>query len=263
MQKLLAIEWLKIKNYRTFWVLSGLFTVLLLLWNYLVSQGVMKLGGGGDINILNVSYSFPSVWDNVGYWTKIFTGLMAIFIIILVTNEYQFRTNRQNIIDGWHRLSFFHAKWYVAFTMSISVTVYAFLLGVGFALVKGSSIADIGGHMEKLFYVFLLTLNYFSFAMTLSFFIKRSGMTIVIFLLYTYIIEIIIQQMLNWKISFKPGNYLPLQSSAELLNFPLMSTLQNMMGSTPQQDLPLVAASIIWIVIYYFTGRAKLLRSDW
>jgi ABC-2 type transport system permease protein len=263
MKGILAIEWLKMKHYRTFWVLAGLFSALLLLWNILISQGILKLGGGGNINFMNITYSFPSVWDNIGYWTKFFSGLLAIVIIILVTNEYQFRTNRQNVIDGWTRLQFFHAKWLVVICMSVTITLYVFLQGIAFGLANGSSISEAGGHIEKLLYVLVLTMNYFAFAMTLSFMLKRSGMTIVIFLLYTYIIEIIIGQLLNWKIDGKPGNYLPLQCSAELLNFPLMTTLQGMMTKAGPSNNVLVITSLVWIVIYYLIGRRQLLRNDW
>lgn len=265
MKSLLAIEWLKIKRYTTFWVLAIMFTALLFLWNYLNSSGLLKLGGPKNMNLLVNAYKFPEIWDNVAHWTKFFSGLIAIVIIILTTNEYQYRTNRQNVIDGWSRSQFFNAKWLVVFVMALLITLYTFVIVLIFGLANGSSYSSISDHAEKLFYVMVMAFNYFSFALTLSFFLKRSGMTIVIFLLYTYIIEIILQQLLNWKIDWKPGNYLPLQCSAELLPFPLLKTLQSLTGQVSHgpSEQTLVITSIIWIVIYYFIGRAKLLRSDW
>jgi len=262
MKALLSIEWLKIKHYRTFWVLAGLFAGLLLLWNLLILFGAMKLGGGG-INLLNNSYTFPSVWDNVCHWTKLFSGLLAIVIVILTTNEYQFKTNRQSVIDGWQRAEFFHAKWWLVLVMSIVVTLYTFILGFVFAVSNGSSLSLMGDHIEKVLYVFILNMNYFGFALTLSFFLKRSGMTIVIFLLYCYIIEIIIQQLLNWKIDARPGDFLPMQCSAELLNLPLIDLANNAMHKTSSSHTILMITSIFWIVVYYIIGRTKLLRSDW
>ena len=61
MFNLLYIEWLKVRKYRTFWVLAGLFATLLVLWNYMVSNGFVMLGVS-NINVLNTSYSFPAVW---------------------------------------------------------------------------------------------------------------------------------------------------------------------------------------------------------
>src|SRR5688572_6830858 len=103
MKQLLAIEWLKIKRYRTFWILTGFFLVLLPLLNYQILHGMVKIGGGG-INLLSQSYSFPAVWGNVGFWGSIFILFLSILIIILTTNEFNFRTHRQNVIDGLKRI---------------------------------------------------------------------------------------------------------------------------------------------------------------
>jgi ABC-2 type transport system permease protein len=46
MKELLAIEWMKIRRYRTFWVLAGLFLLLLPIWNIEVAYGFINLGGG-------------------------------------------------------------------------------------------------------------------------------------------------------------------------------------------------------------------------
>jgi hypothetical protein len=57
MVSLLHIEWLKIKQYRTFWILAGLFMFFLPAWNYGINNGILKIGGGG-IDILNKVYGF-------------------------------------------------------------------------------------------------------------------------------------------------------------------------------------------------------------
>ncbi len=264
MFNLLYIEWLKIRKYRTFWVLAGLFMSLLVIWNYMISHGFMKLGNG-DINLLNTSYSFPAVWANVAFWTKMFSGLLAIVVIILVTNEYQYRTNRQNVIDGQSRAQFLHAKWLVVLMMSLATTLFTMLVGIGFAVANGSSISYMTDSLESIAYVFVLTLNYFGFAMTLSLFLKRSGMTIIIFLLYTYIAETMAYGLTKHVLHSEAGNYLPLQCSANMLEFPLFQMAKNMLKdqSTGPTKTMLAAISCVWIVIYYFVGRMKLLKSDW
>lgn len=64
--KLLHIEWLKLRKYRAFWLLVSLFSGIFLLWNYAINNSFLKLGGG-PVNLLSNSYSFPSVWINMGY----------------------------------------------------------------------------------------------------------------------------------------------------------------------------------------------------
>ena len=261
MQHLLYIEWLKIKKYRTFWILSGLFLGLMLVWNVAISNGSLKLGG--NINILDSSYTFPSVWDNLAYWTKFFSGLIAILIITLTTNEYQFRTNRQNVIEGLQRQQVFHAKWYLLTVMAIAVTLFMVLEGFAFNLLYGGDISKCIRDTKMILYVQLLTLNYFGFAYTLSLFIRKSGTTVMLFLLYNYIIEIIASQFINGQIGGHLGSLLPMQCSADLIPFPALKMVRNMIAGNGLSDTVLVLTSMGWIVVYYVLGKARVMRTDW
>lgn len=262
MKSLLSIEWLKLQRYRTFWILIGFFIVLLPLWNYGISNGIVQLGGK-DINLLSQVYSFSYIWENIGFWTSIFVAFLSILVIIITTNEYQFRTNRQNVIDGWSRLQFYHAKWQVVLALSILTTLYVFIVGFLFAATN-DSMSNFPGNIVKLFYVFVLSLNYYGFCLLLSIFFKRSGITIGIFFLYSMIIETLAKQLINWKMDFKLGNFLPLQCSDELLPFPILDIIKSLakMQSEPPA-MPYVITSFAWITLYYFIGRKKLLSSDW
>ena len=134
MMELLAIEWLKIKRYRTFWILAGLFLILLFLWNYEAAQGNINIGNhkkgdGPGISIINSDYSFPQGWSNTGYWASVFIMFISIIVIILTTNEYGYRTNRQNVIDGWNRMQFYHAKVLLVVVLSAATTICVVLVG--------------------------------------------------------------------------------------------------------------------------------------
>lgn len=265
MKALLAIEWLKIKRYRTVWILTGIFLGFIILINWLIDAEILSLGGGrAGVNIFNSDYNFTSVWINTTYWTKVFSGLLALMFVILTTNEYQYRTNRQNVIDGLTRSQFFHAKWFLIFTMSIIITLFTFLLGLTMATIHNSSISNIGMHIEKLFYLFVLTMNYFGLALTMSFFLKRTGLSILIFILYAYPLE-----MIAYIFSMDPDNvqfgyYLPLEASAGLLPFPLPEMAKQM---GPKIEKPsetvFMICSLAYISFYYLLGRWKLLKGDW
>ena len=262
MFKLLNIEWLKVRRYSTFWILLGIFAALLIGWNQMISSGLLK-PGGGKMNILSSSYTFPNVWDNVSYYTKLFAAFFAIIVVILTTNEYQFRTNRQNILDGWNRSQFFHAKWLLVISLSLFITVFTFLLGIAFAVINKSSFDEFSNHIEKIGYVFVLTMNYFGFALTLSLLLRKSGMSIMIFLIFCFIFEVIVQQLLNWKFHESlPGNFMPMQCSAELFHLPMLEQLNDLAGGTKKSNSPLLLASGVWIGIYYFIGRYRVLKSD-
>ena len=106
----LRIEWLKLKYYRTFWILLGIIVVCIPAFNYVIyditDNSFPKINGQ---NLLGNPFSFPNVWSTVPYNAGILVFIPAILIITLFTNEYSYRTHRQNIIDGWSRSQFVSA----------------------------------------------------------------------------------------------------------------------------------------------------------
>ncbi len=55
-------------------------------------------------------YDFAHTWQTTSYvggWLLLLPGLL---LILLITNEFSFRTHRQNIIDGWARKDFYNVK---------------------------------------------------------------------------------------------------------------------------------------------------------
>jgi len=269
MNQLLAIEWLKIKRYRTFWVLTGLFAILVPLLNYTVTSGMMKLGGngkkdGGGMNILESGYSFPSLWANLGFWGSLMMIFAAVLVIILTTNEYTYRTNRQNVIDGWSRMQFFHSKVILVVVMSIVVTVFMLVLGLLFAAIGGGSIAGFTDGIERLGYFFVLSLDYMGLGLFIAVWIRRSGLAIGLFVLYSMIIELILEKTINHYGNTEIGKFLPLQASDELLPFPIIKMgkqLLQMSESVSMTTYMIVALG--WCVLYYVGSYMLLKRSDW
>jgi len=266
MNALFAIEWLKIKRYRTFWVLACLFLLLLPLWNFEVASGLIKLGGGGKngINFLSTAYSFPQVWGNLGFWGSIFIMFISILVIIITTNEYGFRTNRQNVIDGWSKMQFYHAKVILVIIFSFLSTIYLFALGIIFGGINSGSLSGLFNEFQQVAYFFLLSLDYLGFALFIALWIRKSGLAIGLFLLYSMIIENILKGIINHYTDMPFGNLLPLQASDELLPFPLMQMAKAMMPMISTISMTNYSvATICWCLIYYFAGRTILLRNDW
>jgi hypothetical protein len=50
-------------------------------------------------------YDFNNTWQST--WPDRVFYYSPAMLIILITNEYSFRTNRQNVIDGWSRNGYF------------------------------------------------------------------------------------------------------------------------------------------------------------
>lgn len=263
MQSLLSIEWMKVRQYRTFWVLVGLFAVLFPLWNFGINGGLIQFGPG--VNLLGESSSYGDIWPNVGFYASHFVIFLSILTAILVTNEYQYRTNRQNVIDGWSRLQFYHAKWAVVLVMAVLTTLFVFLTGIVMGITKDADFSRLGDNINKLLWLFILSLNYYGFALMLSLFLKRSGLAIGLLLLYYMMIETMLHLYFFYKQKwFVADFFLPLQSSDEMLRWPSLDNLNKL--AKIGADIPTwqyAVASLCWIVVYYLVGRIRLLRSDW
>src|SRR4051812_6198783 len=112
MKHLLTIEWMKVRRYRTFWVLFTLFAVSMFgisfIWWYMNQQfetsGDFTMKAAGSM--LFGSFHFPGVFNTItqiSSWLLYFPGFIIIFH---TTNEYTYKTHRQNIIDGLERNDF-------------------------------------------------------------------------------------------------------------------------------------------------------------
>ncbi len=264
MLQLLKIEWLKQRRYTTFWVMVLLFTVLLSLFYISIGLGLINVGIGGMVSIFAKASSFSGIWDDLCFFASYFVIALAILMAIIGTNEFQYRTNRQNVIDGWTRIQFFHAKWLVVIAISAGTTLFTFLLGLLCGVLSGLPLGTLFDNSEKLLYLFLLCVNYLGFAYTLSLFLKRSGLSIGILMFYSMIVEAILHLMILFKYKYPPGDFfLPLQCSDELLpSNPSRMLRMTLPTHLIPEDWAYVCATLAWIALYYLLGRRRL-KNDW
>src|ERR1039458_9860016 len=116
MKNLINTEWLKIKNYRAFWLLLGITALSYPGINYMFYAIYQKISEGkGQANaaakfFIGNPFSFPEAWHTVAYFSSYFVFIPAVLVIMFITNEYTFKTHRQNIIDGWSRNQFMMSK---------------------------------------------------------------------------------------------------------------------------------------------------------
>ncbi len=120
MTDLLKTEWLKIKPYRTFWILMTLFVVAVGGINYIsfyINTNINKVTNAVGMGTGN-PFAFPNVWLTVAWMSSWVLYIPGFIIIFLITNEYTFKTHRQNIIDGLSRKQFVATKLALAFLLA-------------------------------------------------------------------------------------------------------------------------------------------------
>jgi hypothetical protein len=113
---LIKIEWLKIKKYPAFWWMLGIVTLTYPGTNAMFYYGYIKSTSGKEMAnnvakmLLGNPFAFPETWHTVAFLSSNFIVIPSLLVIMLVTNEYNYKTHRQNIIDGWSRTDFLKAK---------------------------------------------------------------------------------------------------------------------------------------------------------
>ncbi|MGI8951242.1 MAG: ABC transporter permease subunit [Chitinophagaceae bacterium] len=263
---LLKIEWLKIKYYRTFWILSVLFLISIFGINYISYyvqgqvQNQVPKGNVAASAILGASpFQFPAVWQTVAYMSGFLLFIPGLLIIISITNEFSYKTHRQNIIDGLSRTQFIVVKMLLVVIIALLSTLAVFITAFFFGIAEGSAAISFA-NIQYIAYFFVQTLSYTSLGLLFGLLFKRSGIAIGVFFLYVVVLEHMLGAILN-HYTDNAGNFLPLSSSVTLIPFPFLRNVVNQFFKPPDA-LYLLIASAIYLVIYYFACKRKFEIDD-
>ena len=266
MLQLLKIEWLKVKNYRTFWILSVLYLLSIIGINYIAFSFQHKLYSNkdaGDVAKLFLGgppYAFPKVWEMTAHVSSYLLFIAGLIMIISVTNEFSFKTHRQNVIDGVTRTEFIITKLMCGLIIAIVSTLFVFLTAFYFGLIEQDSTISFE-NIQYLFYFFLQALSYCWLAIFFALLFKRSGISIGVFFLYTLILENVIMLLLNYYTDTF-GRYLPMQSSDELLPIPILETVQGKITTNEINTTLQLVLVCIYLAAWFFLSKRKFETDD-
>jgi hypothetical protein len=257
----LKIEWMKVKNYRTFWILLGITLVSIPGINYMmynILDNKFPRGKNGRNPIFGSPFAFPDVWNTVTWNASLLFIIPALLIITLTTNEYSFKTHRQNVIDGWSRQLFIGVKLVEILLFSILCTLVIVLTVLGFGLIAnklGPGVTIEQGSRMALFY-FVEMISYSMIALLLSTLIRRSGLTIGVFFIYMLAEQIFVLFLRN-RYHMKWVDYMPEEVTDMLLPFPYAKTLFQNNAAEWDQHIPIyLAVSALYLLLYcVFTSR--------
>ncbi len=263
MLHLLYIEWLKLKNYRTFWILFALFIVSLYGVNYIVFEVQQQAFTNKDpmaTAILgNPPFRFPEVWQTVSYISSFLLFFPGLIIIILMTNEFSYKTHRQNIIDGLSRTQFITVKMVLATIIAFVSALIIFLVALIFGLREGSAGISFQ-NFSFVIYFFIQALSYTMLALMFAVLFRRSGISIGVYFLYSVVLEESLVKGVNYYFS-GAGHYLPLESTDNLITFPLFKSMIGQIVKTPD-TIPLLIAATLYLCLYIFICRWKFQTAD-
>ncbi len=272
MTELLKIEWLKLKKYTAFRVMAIFFMVGVIAINYIVytvnKNIVNSVPGAGLVSF--APYNFENTWQTTSYATGYILLLPALLLLMLFTNEYTFKTHRQNIIDGLSRQQFIGVKIFMALIFAVVSTLLVSITALIFGFASGTSFSLHG--VIYLGSFFLKAISYNLIAILFSVLIKRTGFAIGVFFIYLGA-ENVISQLLNvLSIKLKAqngtdlgniGDYLPMNASDGLLEFP-DNPLKNMSKVIMPVDYTwlVLGLALAYLVLFYFWATKKFVHSD-
>jgi len=266
MLSLLKVEWMKVKNYRTFWILLAITIVSIPGISYmlydLMDNSFPKSKGAQMI--LGSPFAFPDVWQTVTWNSSLLFIIPALLIITLTTNEFTFKTHRQNVIDGWSRQQFISVKLFEIVLLSALSTLIVLLTILGFGYIGNKVQAGISVMQNSRFilFYFIEMLSYSMIAFLLSMLIKRAGLSIGIFLIYM-LVEQIIVGIMRGRYNIQGANYLPEEVADRLIPFPYAKSLLS--RDTPQweQLIPsLLIVAFLYLLLYGGLTVRRFLKSD-
>ncbi|MCK9269524.1 MAG: hypothetical protein RBR47_14115 [Bacteroidales bacterium] len=206
MKELLKIEWLKLKSYRAFWIMVGLY--LAILFSIIIGLPsfldflAQKTNDNVYINAFKiVAFNFADIWQNIAYvagWRWSIKIFLALLVLIFISNEFTFLTIRSNIMHGLSRTQFMLGKLSVVFLLTLISTVALFVAGMYLGLMF-SATKTIGAIFGRIYFLgayFLELFTYLTFALLIGLLIRKTGFAIITLLSYNFL-ELILQYYVN------------------------------------------------------------------
>ena len=263
MIRLIQIQWIKLWAYKPFWVIGILYSVLVVgafgsampIIDYVLSEAPEI--GGIKVSFIPIYY-FPDIWQNVTYAAGFLNFLPAFLLILMVCNEFSYKTMRQNIIDGMSRVEVVKSNVALAFIISLVFTtlIGALTLILGFIYSKSGVNPFEGADMLIGFFLQLFTL--LMLAMLASVLIKRAGITIVLLFLYRGIEAIGLGVLTYYDLDLI-ADLLPFNAIANVISAPfqryIFMEIQNYLSFKEVGIVLAQAGLYIWLIYLMLRKR--------
>jgi len=200
MKRLIIVEIHKLLKYKTFWIFFAGYALLFFLAAFVFSSIANNFPANQSGITAPQILTFPYAWHTFSWLGGWFYLLLGLLIILLLTNEFECNTLRQHIIDGFSREQFLTGRYILIGLFSLYASVVVFLVSLYFGTVPEESQL-----LSKYTFIFLGTFflqgfGFLSFALLVSFFIKRAMLATFVFICFPVIIEPVIGLILNTRL---------------------------------------------------------------
>jgi ABC-type transport system involved in multi-copper enzyme maturation permease subunit len=225
MKRLISLEFHKLRGYRAFWILFALYigtlTITVLSLNGFLNSFFRDampegLNAGWPLN------SFPDSWHYLTYLAGFFHYILGVIVIILICNEFSFKTVRQNVIDGMSRAEWLMGKFLmlIIFALASTLVVFICIMVLGLFDTIGLESSDIFSKMHFIGLYFLQLVGYLMFAFVIGMLVRKTGIGIGVMFIYAWFLENISVYLVGRHISEDLAGFFPLESFNRLIPLP-------------------------------------------
>ena len=280
MLRLLTIEFHKLKYNRASKVLSIIYFAL--LTSIALIAAIKFEFGSFKLHLAEAGiFNFPYIWHFNTYIASILKFFLLLVIVSMMSNEYSYKTLKQNLIDGLSKKEFILSKFYTVIAFAAISTVFVFVVSLILGLVYSdyNELAIIVSDLDYLVAFFIKLVGFFSFGLFLGILVKRSAFAIGAMVIWL-IIESIFKGFLYWQFqnSENTGDkvdavmqFLPLEAMSNLIKEPFsrlgaVRSAANTMGEifTKSYSVDFLTIAIVsfWTFIFIFLSYKLLLKRD-
>lgn len=277
MKRLLSIELHKLRYNKSAKAISIVYFVLI-TFIALISSIEFSFGSVNFRVADQGIFNFPYIWHFNTWVAAILKLFLAIVIVSMMSNEYSYRTLKQNLIDGLSKKEFVLSKFITVVGFSFISTLFVFIVSMVLGLLF-SDFTEIGiifSQMEYLLAYFVKLLGFFTFCLFLGILVKRSAFALG-FLLIWFILESIAFGLLKWQffkdtdIASHISQFFPLQAMSNLIVEPLsrlgaIKTAASQLGEgfAKSYDVSWSAMAIVlaWTFIFCWLSYVVLKKRD-
>ena len=163
---------------------------------------------------------FPDVWQNLTYIAGYFKIILAVIVIISVTNEFSSGTARQNIIDGYSRKQWCNSKIGLAVVLALFSTLLVGIVGLflGFTQNVEVEVTGIFIGLDFVLAYFIELFVYFIYALFLALVVQKAALAIILLLVY----DLILEPIISWTLPDSISEFLPMSTIDNLNTFPFI-----------------------------------------
>lgn len=221
-------------------------------------------------------FNFPFIWHFNTWVAALLKLFLAIVIVSMMSNEYSYRTLKQNLIDGLSKREIVLSKFYTVLIFSGLSTVFVFvvslILGLFFSDFNEFSI--IFSDLEYLLAFFVKLLGFFSLCLFLGILVKRSAFALG-FLILLSIFEGIVFQLIRFQtdadFASSIAQFFPLGSMSNLIKEPLtrlsgIKTIADQLGEELAKDynvhLLQLGIVLFWTAFFIWASYALIKKRD-